>query len=59
MGTVNLPKAEPLMVDSAIVMGVFIFPCITDMTSVTTPSDSKTPYCSISNPIITAVKEPW
>ena len=55
--TVNLPRAEPLMVDSATVMGARIFPTITDTTSVTTPSDSKIVYLSISNPTITAVKE--
>ena len=57
MGTVTLPMAEALVVDSATVMDVLISPSITETTSVTTPSDSNTVYSSISTPAITAVKE--
>ena len=52
----NLPRAEPLMVDSATVMDVLISPSITETTSVTTPSDLKTVYSSISNPMTMSVK---
>ena len=53
----TLPRVDPLMVDSATVMDVLILPSITDTANVTTPSDSKTVYSSISNPMITAVKD--
>ena len=50
-------KAEPLIVDSATVISSPILPSSTDTTRVTSRSDSKTVYSSLSNPMTTAVKE--